>query len=66
MGWFTRRRRARRRRILPDAYGKVVPHLPCVGCEYNLRGVAMEGACPECGRPVADSVRDEDTLPPLP
>lgn len=30
---------------------------PCVGCGYNLRGLRMDGACPECGKPVADSLR---------
>ena len=29
----------------------------CRGCGYNLRGVAVEGACPECGAAVLDSLR---------
>lgn len=33
--------------------------LPCVHCNYNLRGLTVDGACPECGRPVADSTRDD-------
>ena len=30
---------------------------PCAGCGYNLRGLAFDGACPECGRAVAASAR---------
>jgi len=30
--------------------------VPCAGCQYNLRGLALEGACPECGRPVRETV----------
>lgn len=32
---------------------------PCVGCGYNLRGLRSDGACPECGKPVADSLRGD-------
>lgn len=28
---------------------------PCL-CSYNLRGLALTGTCPECNRPVADSL----------
>lgn len=28
----------------------------CVGCGYNLRGLVRDGVCPECGKPVADSL----------
>ena len=30
---------------------------PCVHCKYNLRGLPFTGSCPECGRPVLDTVR---------
>src|SRR5687767_389859 len=30
---------------------------PCVHCQYNLRGLTTSGKCPECGGPVADSLR---------
>lgn len=39
------------------------PHTPldtdraCVRCSYNLRGLPTDGVCPECGTPVADSLR---------
>lgn len=31
--------------------------LPCVACEYNLRTIAAGACCPECGAPVARSLR---------
>jgi hypothetical protein len=35
----------------------VVPaDVECGGCGYNLRGLAAGSACPECRRPVADTV----------
>ena len=30
--------------------------LACVHCEYNLRSQPIDGLCPECGKPVADSL----------
>jgi endogenous inhibitor of DNA gyrase (YacG/DUF329 family) len=30
----------------------------CIGCEYDLRGLRLDGRCPECGKPVTE------TLPP--
>jgi hypothetical protein len=35
----------------------VLPDLACSGCSYNLRGLPLTGACPECSAPVADSLR---------
>ncbi|MCG3124141.1 MAG: hypothetical protein GIKADHBN_02584 [Phycisphaerales bacterium] len=29
----------------------------CVKCSYNLRGLRVDGRCPECGHAVADSLR---------
>lgn len=29
---------------------------PCIGCDYNLRGLSDEGRCPECGQLVAPSL----------
>jgi len=39
-------------------YGTTITKaLSCAGCRYDLRGLTIEGVCPECGRPVLDSVR---------
>lgn len=32
----------------------------CVHCEYNLKTLALAGQCPECGQPVAKSLRPSD------
>lgn len=37
--------------------GSVLSDRACNRCSYNLRGLAVEGACPECGAPVIDSLR---------
>lgn len=29
----------------------------CAACEYDLRGLEASGACPECGRPITESLR---------
>lgn len=29
----------------------------CIKCSYNLRGLPIAGKCPECGTPVADSLK---------
>ena len=29
----------------------------CIHCGYNLRGLVADGSCPECGRPIAGSLR---------
>jgi hypothetical protein len=31
--------------------------IACLSCGYNLRGLAPNGSCPECGRAIADSLR---------
>ncbi len=47
------------RRLL-EADGHVAGDQPCVHCRYDLRTLAAGGLCPECGRPVADSLRRSD------
>lgn len=42
------------RRIPRDA--QIADDLSCVGCGYNLRGVAASGRCPECGSDVEKSL----------
>lgn len=34
-------------------------HAPCNACGYDLHGLPIHGACPECGRLVADSLRGD-------
>lgn len=46
-------------RSMVDADGRVVVEVPCRGCGYNLRGIAADGGCPECGHAVADALRDD-------
>lgn len=31
----------------------------CIFCGYNLRGLLPTGRCPECGSPIADSIRGD-------
>ena len=33
--------------------------LPCIHCGYNLRGLATDGRCPECGALIARSIRGD-------
>jgi hypothetical protein len=33
-------------------------HMTCVQCEYDLHGQPTTGNCPECGKPVAESVAE--------
>lgn len=38
--------------------------LPCMRCQYNLRGLPPEGArCPECGTDVVETINNELTRP---
>ncbi len=38
---------------------RVLTGLGCVGCGYDLRGLELDGACPECATPVAESTNPE-------
>jgi hypothetical protein len=42
----------------PDGVAR--PGLACVGCGYDIRGMAPDRDCPECGRPIADSLSQAD------
>ncbi len=44
---------------MTDAQGVVTTEIPCRKCSYNLRGLHIEGRCPECGRAVGLSVRGD-------
>jgi hypothetical protein len=41
------------------APGAVTTDLPCRRCQYNLRGLPLDGRWPECGTPVAASTRGD-------
>jgi hypothetical protein len=41
-----------------DASGMVILPRRCISCSYNLMGLHAEGLCPECGTPIALSLRD--------
>src|SRR5690606_16268158 len=34
---------------------RIEQDVPCPDCGYNLRGLRMDGRCPECGRPTIDT-----------
>lgn len=36
--------------------GELAQPVACAGCGYSLRGVPLEGACPECGHAVTDTL----------
>src|SRR5947209_970141 len=36
--------------------GEVVTDLACVRCKYNLRGLVVDGKCPECGESIEEAV----------
>ncbi len=40
----------------PTAVGVVIEDTPCRKCSYNLRTLATNGNCPECGTPVGASI----------
>lgn len=41
-------------RLPPDP--QILVDLICIGCEYNLKSLAIDGRCPECGHPVLPSL----------
>lgn len=43
-----------------DAAGRVAGDLPCDQCGYNLRTLLPDGRCPECGHPVAETLRPDE------
>ncbi|HTW95878.1 MAG TPA: hypothetical protein VMD30_13830 [Tepidisphaeraceae bacterium] len=44
---------------IPSVSPVVTGDTPCRRCQYNLRTLAVDGVCPECGTPVALSVRGD-------
>ncbi len=49
-------------RIRPTPTATLEVDVPCVQCEYNLRGLSASGRCSECGEPVASSLRRDRLL----
>lgn len=43
-----------------DATGILIDDVPCFVCGYNLRAASRQATCPECGRPVVDSLKHSD------
>lgn len=33
--------------------------IACIGCGYDLSGTAIGGQCPECGRPVSETLQSQ-------
>jgi hypothetical protein len=42
--------------LLDEATLTIRQDVACIGCGYNLRTLALEAKCPECARPVVDSL----------
>lgn len=42
-----------------DADGRLASEIACRGCGYVLRGLRPDDRCPECGEPVAESLRPD-------
>lgn len=42
-----------------DATGRLDQDLPCLRCGYNLRGLAPDGSCPECGTAIGRSAHGD-------
>ena len=43
--------------VSSGASESVTADLACVGCGYNLRSLRRAGDCPECGKPVAETIK---------
>jgi len=46
----------------PARAATLVADVPCAKCDYNLRGLAAGGRCPECGESVTSSLRPNRLL----
>ena len=47
-----------------DAEGRIAGDLKCGGCGYNLRTLDESGVCPECNKPVGESLLLGQEAPP--
>ena len=48
---------------MPADVSYLTSDVPCHRCQYNLRGMAPDSACPECAHSVASSLAVISTLP---
>src|SRR5262245_32112317 len=46
-------------RVPRDSTGHIDVDMPCVACNYNLRGLDLDGACPECGLAIERSIHGD-------
>jgi hypothetical protein len=42
-----------------DDAGHLLDEILCIKCAYNLRGMTLDGACPECGTAVGRSIKGD-------
>src|SRR5207237_1964675 len=55
---------------IPSAMSRVAPVIPaetdvlCEGCGYTLNGLPDESNCPECGKPIHESIGRERRIRP--
>lgn len=40
----------------PEPVPAIASHVPCVACAYDLVGMSIDAACPECNSPVTQSI----------
>lgn len=50
--------RGEKQQIALDEEGRITDDLICRGCEYNLRTLLCDGLCPECGKPVRETIKE--------
>ena len=55
--------RRKAKEVALDDDGRIAEDFACSGCEYNLKTIEAGGVCPECAKPVQESMRGEDEIP---